>query len=282
MLLKTLRDSAKSVTRRLYRAAPSAAQVLPYEIEEEITGLHSRAPLERHLDILLGDVRFGTESFPALYRRCLADTGTQVTPYNVFQRFIGRLHLLRYFLAGLALQGARAEVGVYRGASALLMCRAARSAAPGFDGAGFFLIDSFAGASAAAEQDLIAVRAPDGSIGREPFFSAGGGSADAESVRRALAEFPRASVVQGWVPEVLSTLPAERWAFVHLDVNLYRPTLAALEFFWPRLLPGGAIVADDYGSPFTPGAKNAWHAFAQTQGVPFIVLGERQAVLLKE
>ena len=130
---------------------------------------------------------------------------------------------------------------------------AARSAVPGFDGTDFFLVDSFAGASAAAEQDLIAVRAPDGSIGREPFFSAGGGSADAESVRRALAEFPRAGVVQGWVPEVLSMLPAERWAFVHLDVNLYQPTLAALEFFWPRLLPGGVIVADDYGSPFTPG-----------------------------
>jgi hypothetical protein len=100
-------------------------------------------------------------------------------------------------------------------------------------------------------------------------------------VRAHLSEFSAISIVQGWVPAALARLPEGQWAFVHLDVNLYAPTLGALEYFWPRLQAGGVIVGDDFGSPFTPGAKRAWHEFAERHGVGFVVLGERQSVLLK-
>jgi hypothetical protein len=280
MLLKTLKAGARSLKSKLGRL-PDRAE-LPYELERKIERLHARAPVERHLDILLGSERFGAEPYPALYRRCLADTGTGVTPFNVFQRFIGRLHLVRYFLATLDLEGLRAEVGVYRGASALLLCRATRSMRPDFDGSGLFLVDSFRGAGEAAEEDLIAVRGDDGALRREPFFRPGGSAVDLAQVRAAFSEFPRVELVPGWVPQVLGSLPAEPWAFVHLDVNLYQPTLAALEFFWPRLAAGGVIVSDDYGSPFTPGAKRAWEEFAERHGLGFIVLGERQSVLMKD
>lgn len=42
----------------------------------------------------------------------------------------------------------------------------------------------------------------------------------------------------------------EKFAFVHLDVDLYRPTLAGLELFYPLVVPSGYIVVHDY---------NAWH-----------------------
>lgn len=42
----------------------------------------------------------------------------------------------------------------------------------------------------------------------------------------------------------------ERFALVHLDVDLYRPTLAGLQFFFPLVVPTGYIVVHDY---------NAWH-----------------------
>ncbi|MCC6533804.1 MAG: class I SAM-dependent methyltransferase [Burkholderiales bacterium] len=281
MLLKTLKAGVNSLRRKSPRSALAGSE-LPYEIESRIGALHARAPLARHLDILLGDVVVGGEPFPALYRRCLEDTGTVLTPYNVFQRFLGRLNLVRYFVASLELPGARAEIGVYRGASALLLCRVARARLAGFDGSDVYLVDSFAGARGEGEEDLIAVRRAGGTVEREAFFSRPDAALDVQSVRRHFAEFPRASVVQGWVPEVLHSLTPERWAFVHLDVNLYRPSLAALEYFWPRLVAGGTIVCDDYGSPFTPGAKRAWHEFSDRHDVAFIVLGERQAVILKE
>ncbi len=280
MLLKTLKAGAESLKRKLQGNAP-AEEELPHELERRMGHLHARAPVDRHLDILLGEARFGEESFPQLYRRCLRDTGTLVTPYNVFHRFGGRLNLVRYVLAGIDRAGARAEIGTYRGATALLLCRAVRTRKPDFDGAGFYVVDSFEGAGPASEEDLIGVRLSSGAVAKEAFFSTAAGAPQVDSVRACLHEFPRVNIVKGWVPEVLATLPLVDWAFVHLDVNLYRPTFAALEYFWPRMESGGVIVSDDFGSPFTPGARRAWTEFSSRFDVPFIVLGERQAVLLK-
>ncbi len=47
-----------------------------------------------------------------------------------------------------------------------------------------------------------------------------------------------------------ASIRRERFAFVHLDADLYRPTLAGLEFFYPLVVPSGYIVVHDY---------NAWH-----------------------
>ena len=49
-----------------------------------------------------------------------------------------------------------------------------------------------------------------------------------------------------------------RIAFLSLDVDLYEPTRASLEFFFPRLAEGGAVFLDDYGFYKTfPGAGKA-------------------------
>ena len=52
----------------------------------------------------------------------------------------------------------------------------------------------------------------------------------------------------GWFPEsVPDTLrTSTRFAFVHLDADLYAPTKAGLEFFYPRLSTHGALVMHDY------------------------------------
>ena len=39
----------------------------------------------------------------------------------------------------------------------------------------------------------------------------------------------------------------EKFAFVSLDTDLYKPTLAGLEFFWPRMSKGGFIFIHDFG-----------------------------------
>jgi O-methyltransferase len=57
----------------------------------------------------------------------------------------------------------------------------------------------------------------------------------------------------GKIPETFAGLEGARLAFLHLDVDLYLPTKAALAFALPRMLPGGAIVVDDCGDPDWPG-----------------------------
>jgi hypothetical protein len=40
-------------------------------------------------------------------------------------------------------------------------------------------------------------------------------------------------------------------------MDLYKPTLAALYFFWERMTPGGVVLLHDYFHPELPGVKQA-------------------------
>ncbi len=50
-----------------------------------------------------------------------------------------------------------------------------------------------------------------------------------------------------------------KFAFVHLDADLFDPILAGLEFFYPRVPAGGIIVVHDYNA--WPGARRAVDQF---------------------
>jgi O-methyltransferase len=58
-------------------------------------------------------------------------------------------------------------------------------------------------------------------------------------------QFPRAELHPGWIPSAFSAVAGRSFSFVHLDVDLYQPTLDSLDFF-PRLADGGAIITDNY------------------------------------
>ncbi|MPZ43523.1 MAG: hypothetical protein GEV05_08990 [Betaproteobacteria bacterium] len=287
MLLKRLFEATQRA--RVARAGPATPRVelprveLPLEEERRLYEAHGRAPVERHLDILFGDYRIGDERFIDMYREAMRVTGTVLTPFNVFQRFDTRAQLCRYLLATLDVPGRRAECGAYRGATALLLCRAMRSRQPSFDGQAMHLIDSFSGTSHNVAQDLIAVRDTDrnGDVRMAEFFEAGKTDASEEAVRAAFAsEFPAVAVHAGWIPAVLSSLPESSWAFVHLDVTLYEPTLAALAYFHPRLSSGGVILCD--GSIFCPGAEAAFRSYCERNALGYAVLGHREYVLTNE
>jgi hypothetical protein len=273
-----LKPILASILRHLRGEAVQAVE-FPLELEEKLNALHGRAPVERHLEWLFRDVSVGGENFAALYRRCLEQTGTPVTPFNVFHRFQSRRDLLQYFFATLEVPGARAECGVYRGATALLLAHAWRSRRPDFNGDGLYLIDSFIGTSASGAKDLIPVR--DGSgLRYEPFFAVAQAGLTPELVRGHFKEFPGVRMCADWIPQVFAQIADVKWAFVHLDVTLHAPTRAALEYFYPRLNPGGVIVCD--GSPFCPGARAAWDEFCSERSLAFIVLGNRETVLIKQ
>jgi len=53
----------------------------------------------------------------------------------------------------------------------------------------------------------------------------------------------------------------ETFRLVHIDVDLYQPTMDSLAFFYPRLSNSGVIVLDDYGFTTCPGAYKAVKTF---------------------
>jgi len=52
------------------------------------------------------------------------------------------------------------------------------------------------------------------------------------------------------------------YALVNLDADLYKPTKAGLEYFYPLLSPGGVIIVHDYNFKW-PGIKKAVDEFAK-------------------
>ena len=74
----------------------------------------------------------------------------------------------------------------------------------------------------------------------------------------------------------------ERISFCLLDVDLYRPTLYALERSWPLLQPGGIIVVDDcIDNSLFDGAYQAYTEFAESKGLPKKIVFDKLGVLQK-
>jgi O-methyltransferase len=86
-----------------------------------------------------------------------------------------------------------------------------------------------------------------------------------EVARRNLAGLAHVSLLPGWIPSRFAEVAHRRFCFVHLDVDLYQPTLDSLDFFYERVVPGGILLCDDYGSSACPGAKRACDEFAASR-----------------
>ena len=67
----------------------------------------------------------------------------------------------------------------------------------------------------------------------------------------------------GYFPRTASGLENATFSFVHLDADLYLPTIEGLKFFYPKLSKGGVIIIHDYNHNWD-GIKKALDEFLQT------------------
>jgi hypothetical protein len=265
----------------LVQRKPTSRRADPRELYPELEA-HARAPLPLHARILFGGVRIGSRSFEDILAEAIDTTGFVLGPAKALRRRAATLYLMEYFRHARSLPGRWAECGVFAGTMSLALCLAARAEQPGFDGSGLHLVDSFEGLSAIQEADTSIRRGEDGGEERiAPPATRTNFAVPIEHVRAAMAQFPGCALHKGWIPAVLAELPESAWSFVHVDVDLHEPTLACLEYFYPRLSPQGVIACDDYGSPAFPGARRAWDAFCKARNLPFVVLPTGQSVLMK-
>ncbi len=90
-----------------------------------------------------------------------------------------------------------------------------------------------------------------------------------EDVGKALEKFDFVKLYKGWIPDRFEEVKDQIFFFVHIDVDLYEPTLDSLEFFYPRVVEKGSIVIDDYGFMKFPGCKRAVDEFLKRNKVTF-------------
>jgi len=104
-------------------------------------------------------------------------------------------------------------------------------------------------------------------------------SVDEEDVRKLFHSLPGTQFHVGPFPETTKGLEATRFSFVHVDMDIYKPTLAACSFFFPRLLPNAVMVFDDFKGN-CPGVKAAIKE--ALPGITLLFAKTPQAILLKE
>lgn len=137
--------------------------------------------------------------------------------------------------------GAIVEVGVWRGGTGALMGKASQLAG---NNAPLYLCDTFEGVVKAGPNDT---------------DYKGGEHHDATQavVEQLLQKLGVNSyrILKGIFPEQTSNLipPDERIGLCHIDVDVYQSSKDATAWLWPKLVPGGAIVYDDYGYHMCPG-----------------------------
>ncbi len=59
-------------------------------------------------------------------------------------------------------------------------------------------------------------------------------------------QFPSVKLIRGAIPQTLSQVTTNQVAYLSIDMNCAEPEVAALEYFWPRMVPGGIVLLDDY------------------------------------
>ncbi len=164
--------------------------------------------------------------------------------------------------AGPALDGHVLEIGSWRGGSGTVIARAlgGAGAAPGDarGGAGrrIILADTFAGVVKAGARDT---------------YYKGGEHANTsvDAVQRLLARagVPHVELLSGVFPEDRGEEIADlRFALCHIDVDVYQSAKDCFEWVWPRMVPGGVVVFDDFGFYGCEGVTAYVHELARGGG----------------
>jgi len=143
----------------------------------------------------------------------------------------------------------------------------------------FFLLDTFNGLDplTLSEDDL-----RHGVLDRnKTFLDSGHYVESVKSVKQNFSQWQNIKIIEGSIPHTLSQVDSESIAYLHLDLNCAGPEIAAISFFWNRLLPGAIILLDDYAYRGFESQKRAWDIFAKQNDVLIASLPTGQGLMLK-
>jgi hypothetical protein len=199
--------------------------------------------------------QFDRDRYWQLYQEGMRRSGTgPADSFGKQTRFYALMQMVEYAMS-LDSGADVAECGCWKGHSTFVIATLIRDR--NFQGR-LHVFDSFEGLSALGPEDRSAyfpLTPPQVSRFRAAF------AATELDVTRVLEGFDFVRLYKGWIPSRFSEVADRRFSFVHIDVDLYAPVRESLDFFYPRVIEGGAIVIDDYGLARFPGAKRATDEF---------------------
>jgi hypothetical protein len=67
---------------------------------------------------------------------------------------------------------------------------------------------------------------------------------------------------------------------VHIDCDLYEPAKAAIEFFYPRLSPGGLLIFHDYANPSWDGIRRSVDEFFSGGAERPVIFGDKSGTAM--
>ena len=137
----------------------------------------------------------------------------------------------------------------------------------------FWIFDSFEGISKKSSVD----NEGEGAGVPQDFLKA-----PQEHLQKILKPFPFVSIYKGWIPEVFETAPiaSEKFAFLHVDVDLYEPTKECLDYFFSRMSPGGVIFISNYNVSHWPGSMQAVDEFIANNRTAFFLKNQVEGCVI--
>ncbi len=186
-------------------------------------------------------------SFVDIYKKAQLKTQMESTD-NALRR--QRHYTLNYLLRNVDIAGGGdiCDVGCWRGLSAYQIASYLDSKK---ENKVFHIFDSFEGLSELTLMDKYEGERRDINTLRKHF------ACTLEQVKSNLQEFNFINYYKGWIPDRFEEVKNKIFSFVHIDVDLYRPTKDSFDFFYPRLMDKGVMVFDDYGCIQFPGVRKA-------------------------
>ncbi|QDS87771.1 Macrocin O-methyltransferase [Rosistilla ulvae] len=160
------------------------------------------------------------------------------------------------------LAGDFAEVGVFRGGSARMLCEGKGDKA-------LHLFDTFAGLPEGTDID--------GGVFRPAQYAC-----SKDRVQAYLKDCKNVHYHQGLFPDSViddEEIKQKKFALAHFDVDLYEGTKACLEFFYPRMVPGGILISHDYS--ILDGVSEAFHEFLADKPEWLIDIPTTQCMIVK-
>lgn len=172
---------------------------------------------------------------------------------------ISSLELVSREIYDKSIEGAVAELGVFRGDFAKYINRF-------FKDKKFYLFDTFEGFD---ERDLkFDIESDFLKEGiNTQFFS----DTSIQLVLEKMNYNENCIVKKGYFPETAKGLN-EKYAFVSIDADLFKPIYDGLVYFYPRLSKGGYIFIHDYNCPDVLGAREAVRKYCNENSISYFPL----------
>ena len=143
----------------------------------------------------------------------------------------------------LDLPGDIVECGVWNGGSAAVMGLSNIEGTHKYRNRTIWLFDSFQGLPPPTEQD--------GEEERANYFE-GWGKGDVGKTKQVFARLgvplDHVRIIPGWFDATLRTAPVDSIAILHIDADWYESVKLVLDLFYDKVVPGGFIILNDYGT----------------------------------